>query len=426
MRYNGSTMNDIIKLKPVIWENTNKISSSKGLFNFTLSYKDIEDAEARLLRFAPLIKLLFPEVDDGIIESPLREIPTFKKKVEDVYNTTIGGRLFLKCDSHLNIAGSIKARGGIYEVLHYSEKLAVENGMISYADDYSKLISKECKSLFSRHRILVASSGNLGLSVGIMSKALGFEVTVHMSRDAKEWKKDLLRKRGAIIIEHQGDFSKAVEEARAQSYREVHSYFVDDENSKYLFLGYSVAALRLVNQLKQKNIEINKENPLYVYLPCGVGGSPGGITFGLKHLFGDNVHCHLIEPTHACSMLLGLLTGKYNDTHVNDYGIDNITEADGLAVGRASKFVSPLLDKLIDGIVTFDDNDLYILLYLLKNTENVKIEPSAASSLIPPIRLSDTNKNAIHICWATGGLMVPDAIYDDMYHKGEALYHDLA
>ena len=35
---------------------------------------DIDDAEARLLRFAPFIERMFPEVDGGIIESPLAEI----------------------------------------------------------------------------------------------------------------------------------------------------------------------------------------------------------------------------------------------------------------------------------------------------------------------------------------------------------------
>lgn len=48
-----------------------------GLCQLVVSDKDIQDTEARLGRFAPFIKACFPETEatDGIIESPLQEIP---------------------------------------------------------------------------------------------------------------------------------------------------------------------------------------------------------------------------------------------------------------------------------------------------------------------------------------------------------------
>ena len=102
----------------------------RGITELVVSDDDIKDAEARLLRFAPFIKKAFPETEEtnGIIESPLREIPLMQKALKEEYQNEVPGRLFLKMDSHLAVAGSVKARGGIYEVLKHAEDLALAKG----------------------------------------------------------------------------------------------------------------------------------------------------------------------------------------------------------------------------------------------------------------------------------------------------------
>lgn len=416
--YNKNILDKVINLEPVMWNNEiDKFNNIKD--NLEFKYEDILEAEERLIRFSSLIKKLYPETIDGIIESDLIEAHNLKSKLENIYECNINNKLLLKCDSHLEIAGSIKARGGIYEVLKFAEDIALNNGLITLDDDYSALDDSKAKEIFLKYKVVVGSTGNLGMSIGIISRKLGFKATVHMSSDAKKWKKDKLRSLGVEVIEYSDDYSKAVECGRKECEKHEYSYFIDDENSKNLFLGYSVAALRLKKQLEQKSIVVSNDNPLYVYLPCGVGGAPGGISFGLKSIYGDNVKCYFVEPVNAPCMLLGLLTGKYDKASVKNYGISLNTEADGLAVGSPSKLVSIVADKILDGIYTIEDEKLFELLYLLKETQDIKIEPSAASSILGPI--INKNKIGTHICWLTGGSFLPDEIYIDMYNKGRAI-----
>ncbi|ACJ80043.1 D-serine ammonia-lyase [Bacillus paranthracis] len=428
-------LNKLIATEEVFWVNPNMEKYETAIKDSPLSEENVKDAEERLKRFASYIAKVFPETKEtkGIIESPLLKIPSMKQALEKHYKQPILGELLLKCDSHLPISGSIKARGGIYEVLKHAEQLALQHGMLTEEDDYSILDSDTCREFFAKYSIAVGSTGNLGLSIGIMSAKLGFNVTVHMSADAKQWKKDLLRSKGVNVIEYEADYSKAVKEGRQQADTDPSCYFVDDENSHDLFLGYAVAASRLQKQLEELEIVVDEEHPLFVYLPCGVGGGPGGVAFGLKLLYKDNVHCFFAEPTHSPCMLLGLMTGLHDKIAVQDIGIDNVTDADGLAVGRPSGFVGKTMEPFLSGNYTVSDEELYRLLKELADTENIYLEPSALAGMIGPVKVCKEDaylqeqqlmkemKKGTHIVWGTGGSMVPEDVINGYYKTGERL-----
>ncbi|MCH4016094.1 MAG: D-serine ammonia-lyase [Pediococcus pentosaceus] len=408
--------------EPIFWKNLNYKKEAE----LPVGVEHIFDAEARFQRFAPCFEVAFPETlpTHGILESPLLKMDKMKAVLNAEAQNQVKGDLYLKADNYLPISGSIKSRGGIYEVLKFAEKVAMKHGEIVYGDNYAKLNEPRFKDLFGQYGIVVGSTGNLGLSIGIVACKLGFRTSVHMSSDAAQWKKDMLREKGVNVVEYNDNFTHAITEARKSAEADPMAYFIDDEGSYDLFLGYSVAAVRLQAQLKAQNIKVDAEHPLFVYLPAGVGGSPSGVAFGLKKIIGENVHPIFAEPTHIPSVSLGMMTGLNDQISVYDAGIDGVTKADGLAVGRPSRIAGKMMDTLLYGIQTFDDQKMMKNVAELHDSENVDVEPSAASGFTilddvqAQLEQDYPMENASHIVWATGGSMVPKNDMDQYVAEG--------
>ena len=349
--------------------------------------KSVEDAAARFDRFAPWVAEHFS--GNGVIESELQPVAETRGYLNRLMERDLPGELWVKRDDALPISGSIKSRGGVHEVFRLAEE-----------GRYKKLS--------------VASTGNLALSIGTVGPLLGFDTEVHMSVDAKQWKKDLLRSRGARVVEHPGLFTETVAEARNAA---GDAFFIDDENSLGLFAGYAVAGQRLKEQFAAQGRHFTPKNPLYVYLPCGVGGGPGGVAFGLKMAFGEAVSCHFIEPTASPCMLLGAFTGN-SDITCADYGLSGRTIADGLAVQSPSPLAMEYAAHLVSGFHTLNDITFLAAVNWLERTAGIIAEPSATAGLTIPWRLPDVPDTATHLVWLTGGLLIPDQEKDRL--RGQA------
>ncbi len=118
---------DLMNETPIFWKNPDYGQPAELPF----SKADIFDAVARWDRFAPFIEAAFPETArmHGVIESPLIELTKMKSAWNQAQATALAGSLYLKADSELPISGSIKSRGGIYEVLKFAEHVAMTKGI---------------------------------------------------------------------------------------------------------------------------------------------------------------------------------------------------------------------------------------------------------------------------------------------------------
>ena len=452
-------LRDLADQEPVAWFNPAATSTDAGLADSGLSASMVDDAAARLDRFAPWIAQAFPDTAEarGVIESPVHAAAGIQRDV-----ALTEGRLLLKRDDILPVSGSVKARGGVHEVLEYAETLAVGAGLLPpisgdqhpgndrrgagserwgptgghagappgadsrFDADYRVFSSEPFRRLMAQHRVVVGSTGNLGMSIGITAAALGLRATVHMSTHAQGWKKDKLRSVGVEVVEHSTDYTAAVEAGRKAAQADPTMHFVDDEHSVSLFAGYAVAGRRVARQLADQGVAVDQDHPLFVYLPCGIGGAPGGVAYGLKLEFGDAVHCIFAEPTAAPCMLLGVYTGLHDSVSVSELGLDTRTVADGLAVGRPSGFVGRRMQGLIDGYYTVTDRRMTALVKALYAAEGILAEPSAVAALDGPrwitgdhgyrhrVDLPDARlANATHVAWLTGGGMVPREVQRD-------------
>jgi D-serine dehydratase len=95
---------------------------------------------------------------------------------------------------------------------------------------------------------------------------------------------------------------------------------------------------------------------------------------------------------------------------------------------------------VLAGVFTVEDDTLFHHLHLAAQTEQLRIEPSAAAGFSGPAALqhSDAGQQylaqhglqgcmhqATHVVWTTGGLFVPEVEYARFAARGAAL-HDAA
>ena len=428
---NPTHLDKVRQSRPVLWRNRSYRPEAD-----TDAARDLAQAVSNWQMISPLLEKLFSDLEAtaGVIKSELLEVEDLRPALG--YTDPHFGRLFVKGDHALPVAGSVKARGGIFEVVMVAIKQARASGFLAPDDPVTRLASNEAHAFFSRRTIAVGSTGNLGLSVGIAAKSLGYNAVVHMSSDAKKWKIERLRRFGVKVIQHEGDYNLAVAAARDASSRDPLAHFVDDEDSELLFRGYSAAAQELADQLKEAGISIGANHPLFLYLPCGIGGAPGGIAYGARAIFGPHVHCFFAEPVQAPSAMVQMMHGIEKPVSVYDVGLTGKTEADGMAVATMSALVAEKMQHRMAGAYTVGDDDLFRWVAMAHEVLNLHLEPSAAIGLGGPHFLLQTKegrhfceahipastlKKAIHIAWTTGGAFVPETQFQRFLDKGLSL-----
>ena len=429
-----AVFDDLVAGRPTVWipgaaADDTRASIVSSTRTPALTPALIDAAEERFRWFAPLFEELFPQTrsQGGVIESPLEKVASLSRALGEEFGEDFPHELWAKRDDALAVSGSVKSRGGIHEVLEVALGAARDLG-VDLDSGPLVFLDEAVRERMARMRIVVGSTGNLGMSIGLMGAILGFSVTVHMSLNAKAWKKDTL-----LGIRGRGRRARhGLHSGRARwpcrggggSTRPLH---------RRRELAEPLRGLRRRRQAARGSagggLGRGRRGPS-AHGPPAVRDRRGARRDRVRTVgpsSGDAVRCVFVEPVSMPAFLLGRLTGLDDGIAVADVGLGALTVADGLAVGRPSRFVGKAVGHLLHGYATVTDDDLLRTLAVAEATAGLRLEPSACAGLRAAGRFAGagpTEAPGTHIAWLTGGSLVPDQEYEALLEAGRRLLRD--
>ena len=211
-----------------------------------------------------------------------------------------------------NPSGSIKDRAALQMILD-----AIENKKLKKGDT-----------------ILEPTSGNTGVALAMIGKAMGYSVTLVMPSSMSQERKDIISSYGAdlVLTEPEKGMTGAIDKA----------YEMAKENKKYYIPNQFENPSNIKVHYISTGIEIYKEIPNIDAFIAGVGtgGTLGGIGKYLKEQ-NKKIKILAVEPTNSA-----ILSGEDSGSH----------KIQGIGAG----FIQAILDtSIIDKVIKISDQQAY-------------------------------------------------------------------
>jgi threonine dehydratase len=192
--------------------------------------------------------------------------------------------------------------------------------------------------------VVAASAGNHGQAVAWAARELGVRARIFVPLTAPMAKVEACRNYGAELEMVGTDFEDALSAALAYV-EETGGTFIHPYEDQFVVAGQGTIGLELLEQEPDVGT---------VLIPIGGGGLALGIATSLRAL-GPRVR------------LVGVRAG-----------VDGYTIADGIAVKIPSDFTMPLLENLLDDIVTVTDEEISEAIVLLLERAKLVVEGAGA------------------------------------------------
>jgi len=214
-----------------------------------------------------------------------------------------------------------------------------------------------------------ATSGNTGISVSAIGRALGHPVTIYMPDWMSDERKNLIRSLGAkinLVSKEEGGFLGSIEmakEASAKTGGFLPSQFSNEDNIE---AHYLTTGPELWWQLKYRN-----KTPDAFIAGVGTGGTIMGIGKFLKEQDKD-IKVYPLEPANSPTLSTGYKVGKHRLQGISDEFIPSIVE----------------LDKL-DDVIAVDDGDSIIMAQKLASELGLAVGISSGANFLGALMVQD-------------------------------------
>ena len=215
-----------------------------------------------------------------------------------------------------------------------------------------------------RRGVVAASAGNHGLAVAFHAARLGIPAAIVMPTYAPLVKVTSARRYGAEVVLHGANFDEAYERARAMS-DERGAVFVHPFDDPRVVAGQGTLGLELLEQVDGLDA---------VLVPVGGGGLIAGVALAIK-AHRPSVRVIGVQAAAVPAMQRSLQARERVRVPAG------ATIADGIAVHQCGEVTFELVARLIDEMVTVDEEELANAVQLLLEIEKTVVEGAGAAPL---------------------------------------------
>jgi threonine dehydratase len=238
-----------------------------------------------------------------------------------------GGEIWLKLEN-LQVTGSFKVRGAINRLAALSDAER-EAGVVA------------------------ASAGNHAQAVAWAARGLGTKATLFMPAEAPLTKIAAVREYGGEVRLVDGMLEDAFAAARAAAGERVFVHAFDD---RLVIAGQGTVGLELTKQVPEIGL---------VVVPIGGGGLVSGVALALR-------------KAHPGVRIVGVRAQAAAPDEAGPAGVTPSMICDGILVKHPGRLTGPLVEQLVDEVVTVSDDEAAEAMVLLLERSKQVVEGAGA------------------------------------------------